>query len=113
MFPNFAGSENVTSTHHLGATVVQEVCIPRAPCHNFTMVPPVFVEGVGGALFVQEGVVRASIQNEETFTAILGDVSLTNEEYEEKYGFRVDTTDMEDAQELNVIVPGCENIDWP
>ena len=111
MFPNFAGAENVTATHHLGATVVQEVCIPKAPCHNFTMFPPVFVEGVGGALFVQDGEFRAAIQNEEVFNSVLGDVSLSDEAYAEKYGVSVETVNMEDN--AVTVVPGCENIAWP
>ncbi|KAL3916772.1 MAG: hypothetical protein SGILL_005029 [Bacillariaceae sp.] len=113
MFPNFAGAENVTATHHLGATVVQEFCIPKAPCHNFTMVPPVFVEGVGGAVFVQDGEIRATIQNEETFSAVLGDVTLPDAEYDEKYGVSIETADMEEIGAVGPVVPGCENIDWP
>ena len=67
-FPNFPGAADVDETHHDGATVVQELCIPEQRCSNFTLYPP----GFGGAAFVLDKETRLQLQKEEVYVTLLG-----------------------------------------
>lgn len=67
-FPNFAGAEDASETHHDGATVVEEVCIPDTRCGNFSLYPPAF----GGAALILDRETRLQLEDNVVFHTWIG-----------------------------------------